>query len=159
MQCIKPRPFPFSYTLHPSPASSYALRPQWNASSPPSCCQEGEKENTISICRRPAKGKRHTSECRRHCFVHRPSTVCAAYIAACGTQKGDSEHIKHCCCYRRRRCSQVLKTQQQTLRYGSIQTLCLPSKTMIYLWSHSSYNRVSLPKCTTWATDKAAYQA
>ncbi len=30
----------------------------------------------------------------------------------------------------------VLKTQQQTLCVVSTQTLCLPSKTMIYLWSH-----------------------
>jgi hypothetical protein len=48
-----------------------------------------------------------------------------------------------CCCYGVRRCSWVLKTQQQTLRDSSSQTLCLSSKTMIYLWSqHSSYNRV-----------------
>ncbi len=33
-----------------------------------------------------------------------------------------------------KRCSWVLKTQQQTLCNGSIQKICLPSKTMIYLW-------------------------
>ncbi len=51
----------------------------------------------------------------------------------------------------------VLKTQQQTLCDSSIRTLCLPSKTMFYLWSHSSYNRVSLQKCTSCVTYKAKH--
>ncbi len=69
--------------------------------------------------------------------------------------KWRAEEENTCCCYRGRWCSWVLKIWQQTLHNGSIRTLCLPCKTMIYLWSHSSYNRVSLQKCTTWVTDKA----
>jgi hypothetical protein len=53
----------------------------------------------------------------------------------------------------------VLKTQQQTLRDSSIQIICIPSKTMIFIWSHNSYNRESLQKHTTWVTDKACSES
>jgi hypothetical protein len=45
-----------------------------------------------------------------------------------------------------RRCFRVLMTRQQTICNGSIRTLVSLEK-LLYIWSHSSYNRVSLQKC------------